>query len=193
MDERLAAARAVASTLSNEFGRMERRQQGLRSSVANLESELARATEELAFLRSNGGFDGPDEEEDDDGEAAPARTRSPPSVGSSPMAGPRSAETGTAEPSEAPSYGAFTVARYDATVRDTQSRHGWVAGLTVALAVGISAVLLTITYFAHEAMPVWWLAVLPVIWMIPVPFFLASFRGTHRLLGGKRLDLSEAA
>jgi hypothetical protein len=193
LDERLAAARAVAATLANEFGRMERRQKGLRSSVANLEAELARATEELTFLRTNGGFDGPDEEEDDDGEVATARGRSAPSIGPGAPSASRTTGISPSGANESPAYAAFTAARYDETVRDTQSRHGWVAGLTVALAIGISAVLLTITFYAHEAMPVWWLACLPVIWMIPVPFFLASFRGTHRLLGGQPLDLTEAA
>jgi len=37
------------------------------------------------------------------------------------------------------------------------------------------------------------LAILPVVWMIPVPFFLVSFRSTHRLLRRERLELSEAA
>jgi hypothetical protein len=188
LDERLAAARALAATLSNEFGRMERRTQVLRESAASVEAELARATEELAFLRSNGGFDGPSDDDDDEPTAVVPRGGPAPTAASGRVAAPAATD-----PDRAPAFGEFTVARYDATVRDTQSRHGRVAALTVVLAVAISGVLLTLTYYSHEVMPVWWLAILPVVWMIPVPFFLVSFRSTHRLLRRERLELSEAA
>jgi hypothetical protein len=187
LDERLAAARVFAANLSNEFGRIERRTRGLRGSVADLQTELNRASEELAFLRSNGGFDGPEDEDE------PSTARRSPLPPPSPEARVRAASAPTARTDPLPAFGGFTAARYDATVRDTQSRHGRVAAFTVALAVAISSVLLTLTYFSHEAMPVWWLAVLPVVWMIPVPFFLISFRSTHRLLRRERLELSEAA
>jgi len=39
-----------------------------------------------------------------------------------------------------------------------------------------------ITFLSHEPTPAAFVAGLPVIWMIPVPFFVVSFRGTQRVL-----------
>jgi hypothetical protein len=36
---------------------------------------------------------------------------------------------------------------------------------------------------------IWWIAVLPAIWMIPVPFFVLSFFVTQRVLRRNHLDL----
>jgi len=190
LDERLAAARAASIAVSHEFVRMERRAHALRGTVERLQGELDDASAELAFLRSSAAFDG-ESEDDLDPPERPARFGLAALVGSE--ARRRTSTDPEARRADAPVFEAFTADRYDATVRQAQSRHGGVAAATVLLAVLISSGLLALTYFAHEPMPVWWLAVLPLVWLIPVPFFIASFRGTHRLLGQKRLELTEAA
>ncbi|HEV8050732.1 MAG TPA: hypothetical protein VGP88_09100 [Thermoplasmata archaeon] len=190
LDERLAAARAASIAVSHEFVRMERRAHALRGTVERLQGELDDASAELAFLRSSAAFDGESEDGLDPPER-PARFELAATVG--PEARPRTSTDPEPRRADAPVFEAFTADRYDATVRQAQSRHGRVAAATVLLAVLISTGLLALTYFAHEPMPVWWLAVLPLVWLIPVPFFIASFRGTHRLLRQKRLELTEAA
>jgi len=190
LDERLAAARASSAAISREFVRMERRTRALRSTVERLQADLDDATTELAFLRSSEAFE---REPDDEGEESDARTepvtrRARRDDFLAPASGTHGPFSG-----EAPVFQAFTARRYDATVRQARDRHRYVAAWTVLLAILISTGLLTVTFFAHEPMPVWYLAALPLVWLIPVPFFLASFRGTHRLLGQERLELSEGA
>ncbi|MCI4320720.1 MAG: hypothetical protein L3K05_00210 [Thermoplasmata archaeon] len=185
LEERLHTAQEVAVELSGEFERMERRSTQLRRAVRVLETELRRATEEVAFLRSE---DARPVEPD----PAPAR----------PMVEPTPAPTGRARPYEGPErparaasppYDRFTVDRYNGTIAALVARRRKLAVTSVALSIGISAALLTLTVLAREPIPTpWVLAGLPAVWLIPVPFFLASFRGTHRVLSREPLSLPEA-
>jgi hypothetical protein len=186
LDDRLASACEVAAGITTEFEAIQRRTQGLRDSVATLRAELDRAAEELAFLRSGPGI-GPGS----DVSPAPLPPGLPPTArnADAPVAAPGHSQDGRAPPA----YGAFTVARYNETVREVRSRRPRLFGTTLLLAAAISALLVTLAYFAHEAMPVWWLAGLPLVWMIPVPFFVVSFVGTHRILSAGPLELPEAA
>jgi hypothetical protein len=181
LDERLATAREVAAGISTDFDTIRRQTQGLGEAVETLRSELDRASEELAFLRGNEQAEVP---------VAPTRTLAELRV-------PRTAPTASARErsrpiAEAPAYDSFTVARYNETVQDLQGRRRRLGTTMLVLAAVISAVLMAIEFLAHEPAPVWWLAGLPIIWMVPVPFFVSSFVGTHRILSEVPLDLPEA-
>jgi len=89
------------------------------------------------------------------------------------------------------SYPDYTVNRYNQTVSALHDRRRAIAWGTIVIAIGISALLLVLTLRAHEAMPTIWLASLPLVWMVPVPFFVAAFRGTQRVLQENRLELPE--
>jgi hypothetical protein len=183
LDDRLATARDVAADLSNEFEEIQQRTQGLGTSVATLREELDRATEELAFLRAGPGLD-------------PEPNSPPPANALPPPKGKAAAAAAPTRPvpaSAPPAFGDFTVARYNETMQEVRERRPRLFATTLLLAAAISAVLVTLTVYAHEAMPVWWLAGLPLVWMIPVPFFLVSFVGTHRILSSTPLELPEAA
>jgi uncharacterized membrane protein HdeD (DUF308 family) len=71
-----------------------------------------------------------------------------------------------------------------------KSRRRRLALWTVVVAAGISTVLVLLTLWAREPMPAWWLAVLPGIWMLPVPFFVLSFFGTQRVLRRNHLNVA---
>jgi hypothetical protein len=182
LDDRLATAREVAAGISTEFDTIRRQTQGLGEAVETLRSELDRASEELAFLRGNEGADAP---------VAPTRPLAELRVARAAPAA-ASAWEGSRPVAEAPAYDSFTVARYNETVQDLQGRRRRLGTTMLVLAAVISAVLMAIEFLAHEPAPVWWLAGLPIIWMVPVPFFVSSFVGTHRLLSEVPLDLPEA-
>lgn len=177
LEQRLATAQNVAAELSGEFEQMERRSTELRQTAASLETELRRVTDEVVFLRERDAqvamaeFGGPP------GEDAP---EGPPGSPPAPRKG-------------APPYEWYTVQRYNATIRRAVAGRRRLAFTTVALAVGISIGLLALTLLANEPIPhPWILALLPVVWLIPVPFFIASFRGTQRVLGRQPLEISES-
>jgi hypothetical protein len=185
LDDRLASAREVAAGISEEFEAIHEKTEGLGESVAALREELDRAAEELAFLRARS--------------AGPSEPTSPPPR--SPPNAPPSARPVIAayRPSlrenssgVSPSYASFSVSRYNETVREVRGRRRRLFWTTLVAAAAISGVLVPVAYWADEAMPAWWLAWLPLVWMIPVPFFLASFVGTHRILASHALDLPEA-
>jgi hypothetical protein len=186
LDERLANARVAAAGIFGEFDSIQRRTRGLGEAVATLKVELDRASEELAFLRSNGLLESIQEQE-----AVPAGHPTRP-VAPEPEESPiESGEAATLPAAEV--YEAFTLAQYNDTMRDLRERRRRVGAVVLVLAAVISAALVAVTYLAHEPTQPWWLAALPFIWMIPVPFFVASFRGTHRVLKETRFELPEAA
>jgi hypothetical protein len=86
-------------------------------------------------------------------------------------------------------YAGFTADRYNRTIGALKERRRRLAGWTFVSAGLISLVLVLITAFAKESMPPMWLAVLPAVWMIPVPFFVLSFRGTQRVLRHNHLEV----
>ncbi|HKV90205.1 MAG TPA: hypothetical protein VJQ43_03295 [Thermoplasmata archaeon] len=182
--ERLASAQDVASELSGEFERMEHRSTELRQAVQTLEAELHRASEEVAFLQAD--------VEDRAPTPLPLRRNPEPERVPPPGGDPG----GDPESPDAPdplAFDDFTVDRYNGTVGDLVTRRRKLAVTTIGLAVLISIALLTVTLLWREPIPSpWILAVLPAVWLIPVPFFIASFRGTHRVLARHPLGLPEA-
>ena len=86
------------------------------------------------------------------------------------------------EKTEAPSskFAQYTTERYNRSVGVLAKQRGKIGTTMIALAAAISAVLLVITYLSHDPTPSVFVAGCRWIWMIPVPFFVVSFRGTPK-------------
>jgi len=72
-----------------------------------------------------------------------------------------------------------------------KARRPVVAVIALALAAAVSTLLVAVAVVAHEPEPPFWFAALPIVWMIPVPFFVLSFRGTRRILRRNHFDLPQ--
>ncbi|MGD0588243.1 MAG: hypothetical protein ABSA63_05550 [Thermoplasmata archaeon] len=192
LEERITVARTAVSELVTRSQGVEEELDGLRHALAMVDREIDRASAELGFIQSNPWDEGA-------GEAVSWRVPTThPLVGEPPALPPPApvASKGVIPPdSSIPpltgSYEDFTVERYNRTVSKLHDRRLALGWGTVAAAVAISSSLLWLTLQAHEPVPPIWLAVLPLVWMVPVPFFVAAFRGTQRVLRENRLELSE--
>jgi hypothetical protein len=167
LDERLSLASAAMTELGREIRDLGERCQRLQGVAERLEREIGNATLESGFLRSAEDLPEPH-----------VRTAT------APTGSPRPA------PAEPTPYSEFTAARYQTTIGGLRARRRRLAWWTLLLAAGISGVLVYLAVIAHEPMPPIWIAVLPVVWMIPVPFFVISFVSTQRVLRRDRLDLA---
>jgi hypothetical protein len=179
LEERLGVAHASMSALGREVRSLGERWQQLKGTAEVLEREIGNAAREAMFLSSSGEPGGAplvsptDLTVQDLARSALARTR--------PSLSPRSGSV---------PYEGFTVARYNTTIGGLKARRRRLGWWTVVLAAAISAALVFLSVSAREPMPaIWWIAVLPAIWMIPVPFFVLSFFGTQRVLRRNHLDL----
>lgn len=175
LEERIELASASLVQLGAGLRAMDDQWRTLRAEADRLEAQMDGAAQELEFLREKGG-------------ASPA-TPAPQALLSSPSEA-LAARSAAHRPHVDAPYGEFTADRYTRTVRAVKSRRRSMAAWTVGCAVIISGALLTFTYLAHEAAPVLWIALLPLVWLIPVPFFLVSFRATQRIIAQDALDLA---
>jgi hypothetical protein len=156
----------------------------------NLEAlylELDRAAQELEFLGSEGGFGFEDTTAPSAGraewdESPTDRTKRPAAVSPTDSAHERNS-----------AFLKFTAQKYDRTVADLHRRRRRLLFWTVGFGIGISAALEVVNYLSHEVMPPIWLAILPAVWLLPVPFFLLAFRGTQRTLKANRLETGVGA
>jgi hypothetical protein len=179
LDERLALASASMTAFGRDLRDLGEQWQRLQVTASQLEEAIGNATLESGFLRSAEELPG----------AAPLPGADHPSG----VPGPAKAWLSSSRaPGAAPTgpYGGFTVARYNSTIGNLKARRLRLAWWTVAFAAGISAILVTLAVVAQEAMPVIWLAVLPAVWMIPVPFFVISFFSTQRVLRRNQLGMT---
>ena len=180
LDERLASARILSVAVRGEIAGLGRRLEEVRGESDRLDRQLGLALEELEFIRSEpwalrrpGNALLADDPSDDE-EAEPA--------------GPRtSGRAGTA----APEYHRYTEERYRRTVASLHNGRGTLWSVTVASSVLVSLglVLLTLRFPQSASAP--WLVAFPLVWLVPVPFFLAAFFGTHRILRQRSLDLGD--
>lgn len=90
-----------------------------------------------------------------------------------------------------PRYAQFTLERYNRTVNTLKDRHGTVGALTLLLSALIGLILVEIVLNSPVTYPPVWIAALPLVWIVPLPFFLLSFRGTHRVIYRNHLNLGE--
>jgi hypothetical protein len=177
LEEHLGLASVSLVELGAGLRAMSDRWQELQTAAQKLEQQMEGAAQEVEFLREQAG--GPT-----DGSA----TRGPLLSASEALA----ARAASREVPAAP-YEAFTAEKYGRTVAAVQKRRRPLAYWTVGFAALISGALLTFTYLAREATPPLWLAVLPLVWLIPVPFFIVSFLATQRIVAQNALDLKEVA
>ena len=187
LEERLIIARSAVSELVAQSRGVGRSLEGLRNALATIDQELDRASAEIGFLRA-------DQWEDQDVKDVAWRVptpHSPPLGHPGPAVVPSVVPPSRAASTIAGSFEDFTLERYNHTIGELHARRRALGWGTVVAAAGISAVLLFLTLQAHEPVPVIWLAFLPLVWMIPVPFFVAAFRGTQRVLRRNRLELPE--
>lgn len=184
LEERLEVAQRLLAGLRGEADDLARRTVGLRWALEAVGSEVTWAASEVAFAREHGllGLAAVD--------AAPPESERP---------GARAVPSTPATPTEAravastdPRYRDFTVQRYNATMGAIKRRRPTVVVVSLLVAAVLSAALIAVAYASHAPEPPWWLAALPGIWMIPVPFFVLSFRGTQRILRRNHFDLPEA-
>lgn len=174
LEDRLAGARVNAVDLGREAEELSRRASTLQGTAGGLQRELERAEEELQFLRSQ-------------------RFLSEPAPPSEPAARrePSSSRRGADSVSPRARYEGFTAARYNQTMGDLKLRRRRVAIASLLIAAVVSFLLVWVAFVFHGPEPPLWLEVLPGIWMIPVPFFVLGFRGTHRVLRRNHFDLPE--
>jgi hypothetical protein len=164
----------------------------LREDLETIDRELARAREELDFQLADSSSESPGPPVDLPPAPPPVAPISRPGAGAGRGAKPASQPPrGDPRKSLTGSFPDFTVSRYNQTVSALHARQRSIGWGTVVAAVGISALLLVLTLRADEPLPAMWLALLPLVWMVPVPFFLAAFRGTHRVLRQNRMELPE--
>jgi hypothetical protein len=175
--ERLSIASRQVAELGAGLRDLGDRWQRLEGSAEVLERELGHAAREIDFIRLANEASGP--------------TTPVPSSVARPTPVSRPAPPPPAPVAGAAPYTGFTISRYNSTIGGLKARRRSLLYWTVALAAGISLALVIVQVFAREPMPVVWIAVLPVVWMIPVPFFLLSFLGTQRVLRRNHLDLAE--
>lgn len=162
-------AQRAASRLLLELSQTDPDPEVVDGAIASVRTELEQAHREFQFLRTGG---------------SPADETSPPraATGSPPFSPPL---PGTEV------FAGFTSARYNRAVGRLQSGRRRLLSLTVIGSAVISGALLTLTLIAREPNPALGLRLLPLVWLVPVPFFLLAFRGTYRLLSHQPFGVAE--
>jgi hypothetical protein len=196
-EEHLEAARRAVGNIDEQVGDLENTSAALRQRVAAAESELDRITREYYFVRSNGGVEGLSA--GDGGSSAPWSEDAPsPPVPSGPSdnshlaSGSFTAIQAASADGEAPVYERFTVDRYNRTVDSMKAGRTKLVAWTLLLSAIIGVALLALVLYSPVVNPPMWVAVLPLVWIVPIPYFLLSFRGTQRILTRTHLTLPDA-
>ena len=188
LEERLFRVRRTATGMGREVRELAERSDRLRGQVAALERELERANRELRYARGHELLPGP----------VPRPSRSAPVTSADELLTWRSVSRCQQEERAGPEveggagrYQEYTVARYNQTMTGLKDRRMTVASIGLIVAGLLSIALVAVAVYSRYPQPPMWIAVLPAIWMIPVPFFVLSFRGTHRVLRRNHFDLAE--
>jgi len=181
------AARVAATSLGRELREFNPEPTSLYRDVESVRKELDRAAQELAFVRSRNRNEG--------AVTSPTVAAGPPPATQRPgpawrIGAVQTTGTAATDPGAGP-YHQFTAARYNRVVGGLRAGRRRFVSLTVLFSVGISTGLVVLTILARAPNPPIWLAALPLVWMIPVPFFVLSFRGTHRVLSQNPLEVAE--
>ena len=198
LEERLSGARDGLSLLREDIREIAHRSARADRTSATVADDLEKAASELAFIRARGLFAEDPERRPSDlpapSDDPPERLRRdpvPPGAASEREGWTRMGEpVRPSETADGARYPEFTAVRYRATIRAAKRRWPIVSVVTLLTATAVSGGLVGLTYLLHAPAPPWWVEALPAVWLIPVPFFALSFRGTHRMLGRDRFDLS---
>jgi len=193
----LEAARRAVGHIHEKVGELADTSSLLRQRVAAAETELDRISQEYDFVRSRSVGSDP---------AASAGTSSPPwwegypdSVPSASAPGGAPVTSGSfaaiqAASADGPSpvYAAFTVERYNRTIDSMRGGRARLVTWTLILSAVVGVALVLVMLFSPIVYPPMWVAVLPLVWIIPIPYFLLAFRGTQRVVERTHLNLPEA-
>lgn len=191
IEERLALAQATAANLGREIAARHPMSMRILQSVASLETELDRARRELEFIRAR-----------DAGSQLLSITSEAPSAPAASEHDSAPRPRALASDADHSRWGRrgifpppgivanFTVGRYNRTIGQLKGRRRKLAGMTLALAVIVSVLLVGLTLSFRMSSPPLWIELLPAIWLVSVPFFVLSFRGTQRVLRRNHLELS---
>jgi len=196
-EEHLDAARRAVGNIHEKVGELESASSSLRQRVAAAESELDRIREEYQFVRSreerpfSSSFSGttvPPWSEDELGPAPAPGAPVAPRLSSGSFTAIRAA---SASPPP-PVYERFTVHRYNRTIESLKEGRATLVILTLVLSAIVGVALVLLVLYSPIVNPPVWVAALPLVWIVPIPYFLLSFRGTHRVLRENHLNLPEA-
>jgi hypothetical protein len=196
-EEHLDAARRAVGTIHEKVGELESASTFLRQRVAAAESELDRISREYQFVRGRGRRNGSAASagpvvplwSEEEPSATPTLGVPPtPSLSSGSFTAIRAA---SASPPP-PAYERFTVDRYNRTIDSLRASRSTLVVLTLVLSAVVGVALLALVLYSPIVNPPIWVAALPLVWIVPIPYFLLSFRGTHRVLGESHLNLPEA-
>lgn len=178
-EAQLGEARRSAAGMEGDLAEIESTLMRLRGGLATVRADLTHLDQEHGYLRSRISAEGNTADRSVPTPSLPVRD------------GPARAEV-PAPLGMPPPYHAFTVARYNRTMNEFKGRRAGLATLTLLLSAGIAALLVTLVLYAPATDPPIWVAALPLVWVVPIPFFLLAFRGTHRVLQRNHLNLPEA-
>lgn len=196
-EEHLAAARRAVGNIDEQVGELQSTSSLLRKRVTAAETELDRISREYQFLRDRSDAaraapdDGPSVPPWSEGDPTPP----PPSrasEGSSITSGSFTAIRAAAAGGPPPVYEAFTVDRYNRTIDSMKGNRTKLVIWTLFLSAVIGIVLVLVMLYSPAVNPPIWIAVLPLVWIVPIPYFLLSFRGAQRVLQRNHLNLPEA-
>lgn len=196
LDEHLDGARREIGLIQEEVGRLTDTSTQLRQRVAAAQNELDRIAQEYDFLRDRIGLAGSSVPADasaplwSEGEVDPSRSSS--AGGATMVPGSFPAIRTSSSDGPPPVYEAYTVDRYNRTIDSFTNGRRKVVVWTLVLSAAIGAALVLVVLFSPVVHPPVWVAVLPLVWIIPIPYFLLAFRGTQRVLERNRLNLPEA-
>ena len=196
-EEHLDAARRAVGQIHEQVGELADTSSQLRQRVAAAEGELERIAEEYRFVRersmstdSQSGLDlaAPPwwEGEPEPVDASASGSKVGMTSGSFTAIRAASADGPT------PVYAAYTVERYNRTVAALKHGRPRLVAWTLLLSAAVGIVLVLVMLYSPIVYPPIWVAVLPLVWVVPIPYFLLAFRGTHRVLQETPLSLPEA-
>lgn len=197
LEGQLQAARRALDHLEDKAAELESITSLLRQGVLDAESELERVGRACTFTSGRDLDRGPS---DDDASCSPPwfegePTHAPAATGSS-NAGVDPVSfgqvPGAASPTSDAVFGRFTVERYNRTIEKLKSDQPRLVVLTMALSALVGVALLALVLYFPTVHPPIWVAALPLVWIVPIPYFLLAFRGTHRVLQRNHLNLPEA-
>jgi hypothetical protein len=190
LEDHLTEARLSVADMDDEIAQLATSAEYLRHRVSLVGSDLDRITREYLITR--------DRESRPEEPPVPAvGHRERPPIGrravvrtDPPLTVPPSHSTAADRVGQAHAvYEAFTLERYNQTVGAMTSRKGKLIVLTLLLSALIGSVLTIVVLYSPSANPPLWVAVLPLVWVVPIPFFLLSLRATHRVLDQTDLRL----
>lgn len=196
-EEHLEAARRAVGDVDEKVEELQKTSALLRQRVASAETELGRISREYQFLQDrlnaapstgNAGGTAAPWSEDDPAPPSPLRASRSSAISS----GSFTAIQAASADGPAPVYESFTVDRYNRTIDSLKDRRTKLVAWTLLLSAVIGIVLVLVVLYSPVVNPPIWVAVLPLVWVVPIPYFVLSFRGSHRVLQRNHLNLPEA-